>query len=185
MDTRVFIKIGEYYVTQAPIFIGTVLGSCVGVCLFEKQERIGGLNHILLPGNPDFEHYNDSARYGINAMELLINGIMKMGGKRQNIIAKAFGGACVTSSFSYENGPGQKNIEFVRRFLKDEKIKLVSYDFGGYDIRKIFLNSNTGDVFLKRLNSSLSSKINQMEKQNLEKQKLEKTKQKYIIELFE
>lgn len=185
MDKKVFIKIGEYYVTQSPIFIGTVLGSCVGVCLFEQENRIGGLNHILLPGNPDFDYYNDSARYGINAMELLINAIMKMGGKKQNIIAKAFGGACVTSSFSCENGPGQKNIEFVRRFLKDEKIKLVSYDFGGYDIRKIFLNSNNGDVFLKRLNSSLSSKIDQIEKNTLEKQSLEKIKPKYTIELFE
>jgi len=169
VSTKVYLKIGEYYITKVPTVISTVLGSCVGVCLFEKKERIGGLNHILLPGRPDLNYFNDSARYGINAMELLINGIIKLGGKKENIIAKAFGGACVTSSFSYENGPGQKNVEFVIRFLKDEDIKLVCHDLGGYDIRKIFLHSNTGDVFLKRLNSSLSPKISNIEKQKLEK----------------
>lgn len=168
-SAKVYLKIGEYYITKVPTVISTVLGSCVGVCLFEKKERIGGLNHILLPGKPDLNYFNDSARYGINAMELLINGIIKLGGKKENIIAKAFGGACVTSSFSYENGPGQKNVEFVNRFLKDEAIKLVCHDLGGYDIRKIFLHSNTGDVFLKRLNSSLSPKISNIEKQKLEK----------------
>jgi len=169
ISAKVYLKIGEYYITKVPTVISTVLGSCVGVCLFEKKERIGGLNHILLPGRPDLNYFNDSARYGINAMELLINGIIKLGGKKENIIAKAFGGACVTSSFSYENGPGQKNVEFVIRFLKDEDIKLVCHDLGGYDIRKIFLHSNTGDVFLKRLNSSLSPKISNIEKQKLEK----------------
>lgn len=175
ISAKVYLKIGEYYITQTPTIISTVLGSCVGVCLFEKQARIGGLNHILLPGRPDLDHYNDSARYGVNAMELLINGIIKLGGKKENIIAKAFGGACVTNSFSCENGPGQKNIEFVTKFLRDEAIKLACHDLGGYDIRKIFLRSNTGDVFLKRLNSSFSPKIN-----NIEKQKLEKIEQNLI-----
>lgn len=165
--TKIYLKIGEFYITQMPTVITTVLGSCVGVCLFETKERIGGLNHILLPGKPDANYYNDSARYGVNAMEILINGIMKLGGKKQNIIAKAFGGACVTSNFTCGNGPGQKNIEFIKKFLNDEEIKLVSHDLGGYDIRKIFLNSTTGDVFLKRINSSLSHKINQMETQKL------------------
>ncbi|MBF0258427.1 MAG: chemotaxis protein CheD [Desulfamplus sp.] len=169
MIQNIFLKIGEYYITQSPTVISTVLGSCVGVCLFEKKERIGALNHILLPGDRQLDYYSDSARYGVNAMELLINGIMKLGGKKQNIIAKAFGGACVTKSFSCENGPGQQNIQFVTRFLRDEAIRLVSYDLGGYDIRKIFLHSDTGAVFLKRINSSLSPKIIQMEKQRLEK----------------
>lgn len=166
---QIYLKIGEYYITQHPTIITTVLGSCVGVCLFEKQERIGGLNHILLPGRPDLNSCNDSARYGVNAMELLINGIMKLGGKKENIIAKAFGGASVTSSLPSENGPGQKNIEFVTKFLKDEDIRLVSHDLGGYHIRKILLYSDTGDVFLKRLKSSLLSRISNLEKQRLEK----------------
>ncbi|MBF0203866.1 MAG: chemotaxis protein CheD [Desulfamplus sp.] len=169
MPKNIYLKIGEYYITQSPMIISTLLGSCVGVCLFETKKRIGALNHILLPGKADMNSYNESARYGVNAMELLINGIIKLGGEKKNIIAKAFGGACVTKSFSYENGPGQKNIEFVIQFLKDESIKLVRHDFGGYDIRKIFMDSNTGDVFLKRINSSLSPEISDIEKQRLKK----------------
>ncbi len=167
MMQQIYLKIGEYYITQSPTVITTVLGSCVGVCLFEQKEKIGGLNHILLPGDPDLNYYNDSARYGVNAMELLINGIMKLGGKKKNIIAKAFGGACVTEHFSCNNGPGAQNIKFITSFLKNEDIKLVSYDLGGYDVRKILLKTDTGDVFLKRLNSSLSSKISQIENNQL------------------
>jgi chemotaxis protein CheD len=167
MVQQVYLKIGEYYITQSPTVITTVLGSCVGVCLFDKKERIGALNHILLPGDPDLNYFNDSARYGVNSMELLINGIMKLGGKKKNIIAKAFGGACVTEHFSCDNGPGEQNVKFVTEFLKNEGIKMVGHDLGGYDIRKILLKTDTGDVFLKRLNSSLSSKISRIEKQRL------------------
>lgn len=169
MKEQVTIFIGEYYATREQTVIYTLLGSCVAVCLFDPENSIGGMNHILMPGKPDMNKYDDSARYGINAMELLINGMMKLGGNRKKMIAKTFGGASVLSSISEERAIGQKNVEFVVEFLRKEKIKIVSRDFGGYDTRKVYFHSDTGEVFLKRIASMKSSAILQEEQKRLKR----------------
>ena len=167
MKKQVNISIGEYYATREQTVIYTLLGSCVAVCLFDPENEIGGMNHILMPGKPDMDKYDDSARYGINAMELLINAMMKLGGNRKKMIAKAFGGASVLSAIPEEKAIGKKNVEFVLAFLHGEKIKIISQDFGGYDTRKIYFHSDTGEVFLKRIASMNSSDILRKEQKRL------------------
>ncbi|MGA2401571.1 MAG: chemotaxis protein CheD [Syntrophobacteraceae bacterium] len=93
MRKLIRIHIGGLHASKEPAVIDTVLGSCVAVCLHDAVERIGGMNHILLPGEAELTHFDTSARYGINAMELLINTIATLGGNRRRIAAKAFGGA--------------------------------------------------------------------------------------------
>lgn len=129
----------------------TVLGSCVAVCLFDPVEKIGGMNHMLLPGKADMKFFDDSARYGVNAMELLINGMLKVGADRNRLVAKAFGGANVIPSISNTNGIGRQNMEFTLEFLERDGIPIISRDLGGNDSRKIYFQTRTGDVFLKRI----------------------------------
>ncbi len=160
------IGIGEYYASRDGVIIHTVLGSCVAVCLRDPENKIGGMNHIFMPGEPQMGKYDASARYGVNAMELLINGIMKLGGKRKNLVAKTFGGGNVIASISKETAVGQKIIDFVIDFLSNEKIKIVSRDFGGTDTRKVYFHSDTGEVFLKRINAKKSMAA--LEKKRLE-----------------
>ena len=167
MKKEVSIHIGELYASRKPAVIHTLLGSCVAVCLFDPIRRIGGMNHILLPGNGDKKPFSDSIRYGINAMELLINMIMNLGGKRSRLVAKAFGGGHILSGISEENGPGQKNIRFVLEFLKVEGINLISQNLGGYDSRRIYFHTDTGDVFLKRIATVHLAKIAAEEQKRL------------------
>lgn len=152
---KVYIHIGGIHASREPVVIETVLGSCVAVCLYDPITRIGGMNHILLPGKPDWKNFDSVARYGINAMELLINRILNLGGERRRLVAKAFGGGHVIPSISKENGVGSKNIEFVIEFLRMESIRLVSHDLGGNDTRKIRFQTDTGEVLLKRIPPSL------------------------------
>jgi len=166
---QVSIHIGGLYATGNPVVIETVLGSCVAACLYDPASRIGGMNHILLPGKPDMKHFSENARYGINAMELLINRIMELGAYRQRIIAKVFGGSHLFPSISKENGTGIKNITFVMEFLKREKIKVISKNTGGHDSRRIYFHADTGDVFLKRTKSVNYSKIVMKEQKYLER----------------
>lgn len=163
----VSIHIGEYYVSNKPTVISTLLGSCVAACLFEPQKKIGGMNHILMPGSADFKNYNESARYSINAMELVINGMMKLGADRQDIIAKVFGGANVIPAISEYKAIGAKIISFVKDFLEIEKIKIVSSDLGGIKTRKIFFHTDTGDVYLQRNHSMKSSFLAEEEQKKL------------------
>ena len=167
----VTIGIGEYYASSDDIMIYTLLGSCVAVCLFDPDNHIGGMNHILMPGEPQIGRPDASARYGINAMELLINAIMKLGGNRKKLIAKTFGGANVIASIPEERAIGGKIAHFVVDFLSTEKIPIVNRDFGGYDTRKVYFHTATGDVYLKRVASMKS--VVKTEQQKLDRIKKE------------
>lgn len=159
MRKRIHIHIGDYYASRDPSIIHTVLGSCVAACLFDPSQGIGGMNHILLPGRADLDKYDGTARYGVNAMELLINRMMNLGANRRRLTAKVFGGAHMISNISPQNGVGDKIVAFVLEFLRRENIPVISRDVGGTDSRKIFCYTDTGDVYLKRVRSSYQQKL--------------------------
>jgi len=168
MKRSISIHIGGFHASKEPTVIDTLLGSCVAVCLYDSVARIGGMNHILLPGKADLEHFDNVARYAINAMELLINRVMTIGGQRPNLVAKVFGGAHVLPAVSPENGMGARNSEFVLQFLQMEIISVVSRDLGGHDTRKIYFHTDSGEVFLKRIPSARYPNINFEERRLLE-----------------
>lgn len=165
MKKQIKIHIGEVRASKEPAIIKTLLGSCVSVCLFDQSIRVGGMNHILLPGKADMKKYNESARYGINAMELLINKIIRLGGRRSEFTAKVFGGGHIIGDISVENSPGPKNVAFVLDFLKIEKIPVISQNTGGNFSRLIYCHTDNSEVYMKRIYSSINPKI-AIEEQN-------------------
>ncbi len=168
MKQNISIHIGGFYASREPAVIETLLGSCVAVCLYDSVERIGGMNHILLPGKADLKLFDNVARYAINAMELLINRIMNLGGERAHLVAKVFGGAHVLPAISPKNGMGARNSEFVLKFLQMEAISIVSRDLGGHEGRKIHFHTDSGEVFLKRIPSTRCPNISLKERRLLE-----------------
>lgn len=156
---RVTLSIGEYYASREPAVISTLLGSCVSVCLFDPASGVGGMNHILLPGRADLTRFNLSARYGINAMELLINAVMTRGGQRTNLRAKVFGGASVIPGLIEAQAVGKKLSEFVLTFLANEGIPVVNRDLGGVYVRNLIFHTRTGDAFLKKSRSMKSAQL--------------------------
>src|SRR5205823_9848306 len=113
---------GEYFVHHEDMLIMTTLGSCIAACLWDRNARIGGMNHFMLP-----EGAGDSGRYGSYAMELLINEMMKRGASRGSMEAKVFGGGQVFSGMSTMN-VGERNTRFVIEYLKTERIPILSKD---------------------------------------------------------
>ncbi|MDB6002592.1 MAG: chemotaxis protein CheD, partial [Rhizobacter sp.] len=113
---------GEYFVYTEDILIMTTLGSCIAACLYDRNAKVGGMNHFMLP-----EGSGDSGRYGSFAMELLINEMMKCGASRLTMEAKVFGGGQVISGMSSMN-VGERNTSFVVDYLKTERIPIVSKD---------------------------------------------------------
>ena len=69
------------------------------------------MNHFILPGNPKLDRFNDSAQYGINVMELLINTLMHLGAHLHNLKAKVFGGRHFLQRISDEQSPRPKNAQ--------------------------------------------------------------------------
>ena len=87
------IIVGGVFASREPAVVTTLLGSCIAACLFDPVAGVGGMNHFLLPGTVG--QTEGCTRYGVHAMELLINDIMKLGGDRRRLKAKVFGGAQV------------------------------------------------------------------------------------------
>ncbi len=130
---HVQLTLGDTYVTADPEeVLTTILGSCIAACIRDSSAGVGGMNHFLLP---DGNSGDRAARcYGINAMELLINEILKHGGDRRRLEAKLFGGANVVAALT---DVGSRNIAFARQFLNDEGITIVGGDVGGDLARRI------------------------------------------------
>ncbi len=151
LKQNVRIHIGDYYASATPAVIHTALGSCVAVCLFDPIFRVGGMNHILLPGFTKLSVTDGSARYGVNAMELLINRIIRSGGKKRNLQAKVFGGADVLNVFRKEHSVGMKNTTFALEYLYKEEIEIVGQSTGGKATRIVKFHTDTGEALVKTL----------------------------------
>lgn len=151
---------GEYYVTGKDMLIVTVLGSCVAACIRDTQSGIGGLNHFMLPdgGTDENNPASTSARYGSYAMEILINHITKLGARRANLEAKVFGGGNVLPGLTVAN-VGERNAEFVLRFLHTEKIRVVAQDLVDVYPRKVYYFPASGKVMVKKLRDIHNSTI--------------------------
>lgn len=118
---------GEFRISDSPtVVLSTILGSCIAVCLYDRVAKIGGMNHFLLPGQHSSS--NLDVRYGVNAMELLINGLLKSGADRKHLTAKLFGGSSIAKNLGKI---GESNITFAREYLRNEKIPCVSESLGG------------------------------------------------------
>jgi len=139
---------GEYFVFNEDVLIMTTLGSCIAVCLWDRQAKIGGMNHFMLPDNGGGA--SDSGRYGSFAMELLINEMLKMGASRLTLEAKVFGGGAVISGMSSIN-VGERNTQFVMDYLKTERIPVVSKDVLEIYPRKVCFFPKSGKAMVKRL----------------------------------
>jgi chemotaxis protein CheD len=136
---------GEFFVSDEDMLIVTTLGSCIAACLWDRERRIGGMNHFMLP-----EGQGDSGRYGSYAMELLINQLMKRGASRSSLEAKVFGGGAVIASMTSLN-VGERNTQFVIDYLSTERIPIVSKDVLDVCARKVCLLPASGKVLMKRL----------------------------------
>jgi len=136
---------GEFFVSDEDMLIVTTLGSCIAACLWDRERRIGGMNHFMLPEGSD-----GSGRYGSYAMELLINQLLKCGASRATLEAKVFGGGAVIASMTSIN-VGERNTQFVFDYLRTERIPVVSKDVLDTCARKVCLLPASGKALIKRL----------------------------------
>jgi chemotaxis protein methyltransferase CheR len=147
------IQIGEVFASRTPALVSTVLGSCISACLIDPVARVGGMNHFLLPaGDHDAEQ---PARYGVHAMELLINRIMALGGQRGRLQAKIIGASKVLSAL--DGTVAEKNAEFVRRFLATEGIPVIAERLGGDRPLEVCFATDTGQLRCREIVTELGA----------------------------
>lgn len=139
---------GEYFVHDEDLLVMTTLGSCIAACLWDRQQRVGGMNHFMLPEG--MGSGADAGRYGSFAMELLINELIKRGATRATMEAKVFGGGAVIAGMNSIN-VGERNTSFVLDYLATERITVVSRDVLDVYPRKVCFLPHSGKAMVKRL----------------------------------
>lgn len=155
------IVVGEAVACADPTRLSTLLGSCVSACLWDPVAEVGGMNHFLLPSSESDP--TDSARYGVHAMELLINEIMKAGGDRRRLKGKLFGASAV---LDLAGSPVPKrNAAFAREFLATENIPVVAERLGGDRPLEIHFFTATGRALVREIQSQNSQALRKEEEQ--------------------
>jgi chemotaxis protein CheD len=176
---------GDYYVTFGDEMIFTVLGSCVSACVRDRVLGIGGMNHFMLPqdsaeaSKPWGSSASAATRYGNVAMEMLINDILKNGGRRDNLEFKLVGGGRVLDAMT---DIGARNIEFVRNYMKQEGFRVLGEDLGDEHPRKVMFHPKSGSARVKKLTRNRPAEI--VERERRYSRKIESAPVAGDVELF-
>ena len=150
---------GEYFVSVEPRVVYTVLGSCISVCLRDPLAGVGGMNHFMLSAPTSeggHDSWADSGRYGSFAMEMLINEILKRGGRKDRLEAKVFGGGKI---YDGAMDIGAKNATWALDYLERESVPLLKANVGDVCPRKVYYFTDSGKVLLKKLDRVVAKAI--------------------------
>lgn len=160
---------GEYYYTNEKEYISTTLGSCVSACIWDEKNKVGGMNHFMLPitdkerGQVTWGSLpTDATRYGNYAMEYLINEMLKHGGEKEEFQVKLFGGGKVLEG---AGDIGERNIQFVLEYVKTENLNLITQDLGDVYPRKILFDPLTGRAWMKKIQDTNDKTLKTREEQ--------------------
>ncbi len=139
-----FLYPSTLYASNSPSLVTTILGSCVAVCLFDPELKIGGINHYMLPLWNG--HGLASPKYGSIANEKLLEKLYHLGSKHENIIAKVFGGGEIIDNTIKQFNIGERNIIIAFEMLQRLNVPVLAKSVGGKFGRRIEYNTATGEV---------------------------------------
>jgi chemotaxis protein CheD len=142
------------------MLIETVLGSCVSAVVWSRRLRVGGISHGALPHCPP-DMLRDRGpkpclRYVDFSIRYLVQEVSALGATRDELEVKLFGGADVLPNLAPRpsGSVGSQNCSMALRTLEEEKLRLMNSDLGGTQGRVIYFNTETGEVFLRRLQAA-------------------------------
>ena len=153
---EIYLHPGQMHVSREPVQISMILGSCAGVCLYDRRQAIGGATHYMLPqwdgsGAP-------STRYGDIAIDALLKQFHEHGSRPGDMEVTIFGGACMFEVFRAEDGSddhiGSRNVNLAIETLSRLGIVIAARDTGGENGRKIKMQSDTGSVAVSVIRNS-------------------------------
>lgn len=157
---------GDWHVARGEERIATVLGSCVAACIRDTGLGLGGMNHFMLPapretGSGNLWLLGEAARYGSFAMERLINALVGRGAARERLEVKVFGGG---KMFDGKSDVGAQNVEFTRRYLAAEGLRVAAEDVGGEHGRQVIFDPRSGLGLVRRIPRTLEEHVAEAER---------------------
>ncbi|HII81525.1 MAG TPA: chemotaxis protein CheD [Methanosarcina sp.] len=144
----VMVGIGDCAIARSPVKIKTSgLGSCLGITIYDRQEKIGGLLHTMLPNIKDTRIKDNPAKFTDAGIAYLVDEIIKRGGFREKLEAKIVGGAGM-----FENSHlsiGERNIKSARETMRKLGVPIIAEDTGKNYGRTVIFDTFTGDLLIK------------------------------------
>ena len=148
---KVFLLPGEVYFSKEPTLVSTVLGSCVAFCIFDRRQKVGGINHYQLPGKIHGEEDGDT-KFALSALKKLLAGLKNECGSRlQDLEVKILGGSSVYSKMGDPFPVGDKNIEIAHKLEKKFNLNVIGASVGGKRGRKLEYDTSTGNIRFKMI----------------------------------
>ena len=151
MSIVIQVPMGEMAINKGnTIFTTGGIGSCLVICMFDKEKKIGGLAHSMLPRkkdiNPINQKFDSEAKYVDDSIEKMITKLLNLGARRESISVKLVGGACMFKAFKNKLGKstGEQNIEAAHEELQKHKLSLVAEDVGGTSGKMVEFNLANG-----------------------------------------
>lgn len=152
------VGMADLKVVKFPDKVTTLgLGSCIGITLYDRISKIGGLVHIMLPSSMEIKNNSNKAKFADTGIELLIEEMVKLGARKRNIVAKIAGGAQMFNFNTTNNllKIGERNAIASRNTLKKFGIPITADDTGGNFGRTIELNTENGALKVKTIGHGL------------------------------
>ncbi|MGL5617415.1 MAG: chemotaxis protein CheD [Sarcina sp.] len=160
MSIELGIKVGiaDLKVAKSPEKIITIgLGSCVGIAIYDKYKKVGGLAHIMLSDSKNFRSNNNLLKFADTAIPILIEKVQNLGGNKRFLEAKIVGGASMFnfSDTNVASRIGEKNVLMVEKVLEENRVPIVAKDTGGNKGRTMTLYLESGVVTIKTVGKGI------------------------------
>ena len=152
MSDTIKVGIADLNICRPPDMITTIgLGSCVGIAIRDKQTKVGGLVHVMLPSSKEVRSTGNVAKFADTGIPELVKRLEKMGASRSRMVAKIAGGATMFAfqSKSELTGVGDRNVAATKAALKALNIPILAEDTGANYGRTVTFNPETGDYEVK------------------------------------
>lgn len=136
-----YLNPGYIFYSEEPYLVETVLGSCISVCLWDKERKVGGVNHFVFAEGGKISEQN--GKYGNYSMPYLIEIMLQHGSRIGNLSALIIGGA---NSRIIKMDVGERNLKTAKETLRKFGIRVGGEWIGGYTGRKVRFDTYTGNV---------------------------------------
>jgi len=154
------VAMGDIAVARNDGVLRTLLGSCLGVALYDRRLKIAGLAHVVLPCalGRDERPGNYPGKYADTAVPAMISRMQELAGdERLKLCAKIAGGANMFNTADASSTIGVQNVQAVQRVLDDLRIPIIARHCGGEQGRKMGLDAATGAVTIDIVGSDTTT----------------------------
>lgn len=144
------VSISDLQTSKGPNSLQTILGSCIAICLWDPESKIGSLAHALLP-SIEFSSTKNNAnpkKYVDSLIDIQLSELRERGVLKKNLVAKIVGGANMFSEVipDSDNHVGKKNARKAIEILGNNNIPILAKDTGNYFGRKITFDLSNGEI---------------------------------------